>query len=34
VYKCIQLMSSINLKELCNLGEFIFRALKLRYDMS
>jgi hypothetical protein len=33
VYKHIQLMSSNNLKDLCNLSKLIFQALKFRSDM-
>lgn len=33
MFKFIQLLSTNNVKELCNLGKFIFRALKLRDDL-
>ena len=33
MFKYVQLMSSCNMKELCNLGKFIFRAMKLRSEM-
>ena len=33
MYKYVQLMGSCNVKELRNLGKFIFRAIKLRSDM-
>ena len=32
VYKLLQLLSTTNVKELCNLGKFIYRSLKLRND--
>ena len=32
VYKLLQLLSTTNVKDLCNLGKYIFRALKLRND--
>ena len=31
-YKLLQLFNSTNVKDLCNLGKYIFRALKLRND--
>lgn len=32
VYKLLQLLSTTNVKDLCNLGKYIFRALKHRND--
>ena len=32
VFKVVQLLSTSNITQLCNLGKFIFRALKLRED--
>jgi hypothetical protein len=33
MYKFIQLLSSNNIRELCNLGKFLFRSFKLKDDL-